>query len=249
MQLDVSSTSWTRVILLTIAGTLLSIAAAVLIDSYDLATGTWRWGEEPLNNVLIPAIIAPPLLLLLLRQMRRLALAHRELMTVASTDGLTQLLNRRAFTNLVDGYLSTLREGQSPHGTLLVIDVDYFKSVNDRFGHETGDAALQMVASAIRTKVRDRDLVARIGGEEFGVFLPGMSTPDAEILSERIRASIEAASLLVSGQTVEITASIGGVVFPQAEPFADLYRAADRQLYLAKSRGRNQVAFELLRAA
>lgn len=249
MRFDISATSRARVYLLTLAGTLLCIAASLAIDSYGFDTGTWRWGSDPLNNVLIPAVIAPPLLFLLLSKMRQLALAHRELMTVASTDSLTQCLNRRAFTAMVDGYLTTLREGQSASGTLLVIDVDFFKSVNDRFGHDKGDEALQLVAGAIRSMLRDKDLVARMGGEEFGVFLPGVAPPEAQAVGERIRRSIEAAPLVVSGQPFGITASIGGVTFPRPAPFAELYRAADQQLYLAKERGRNRVVIEQRLAA
>lgn len=241
MQLDLSATSRTRVYLLILAGTLFSIAAALLIDSYAFDTGEWRWGSDPLNNIVIPIIIAPPLLYLPLNQMRRLALAHRELMVIASTDSLTQCLNRRAFTSLVDGYLTSLRQGEPRDGTLLIIDVDFFKSVNDRFGHDKGDEALQLVAAAIRGMLRERDLVARMGGEEFSVFLPGVAPPEALAVGERIRRSIEAVPLNVGNQTYGVTASIGGVAFPHPVPFVDLYRAADRQLYLAKSRGRNQV--------
>lgn len=249
MRFDLSPTSRARVYLGTLAGTVLCIVAAVALDGYDVSSGTWRWGIEPLNNIVIPAIIAPPLLFLLLSKMRQLALAHRELLTLASTDSLTQCLNRRAFTAMVDGYLSRVHQGRSPQGTLLVIDVDYFKTVNDRFGHDKGDEALQLVAGAIRARLRDQDLVARIGGEEFGVFLPGTSTPEAELVGERIRQAIAAAPLDVGGEPVGITASIGGIIFRRPEPFADLYRAADRQLYLAKSRGRNQVAMESRLAA
>lgn len=243
MQLDLSATTRARVYLLTIAGTLLCIGAALAIDSFSFETLSWRWGSDPLNNVLIPGIVAPPLLFLLLSQMRQLALAHRELMTIASTDSLTRCLNRRAYTAIVEGYLDTLADRPQP-AALLVIDVDYFKSVNDRYGHDKGDEALVLVASVIRNAVRPNDVVARMGGEEFSVFLPGTAIEDARALGERIREKIEAARFRIAEQDVGLTASIGGVTYPEVATFADLYRAADLQMYLAKSRGRNQVVLE-----
>lgn len=248
MRLDISATSRARVYLLTLAGTLLCIGIAFAIDSFSLATMSWRWGSDPLNNALIPGVLAPPLLFLLLSQMRQLGLAHRELVTIASTDSLTQCLNRRAFTTIVEGYLASLSE-RTQTGALLVIDVDYFKSVNDRYGHDKGDEALVLVASAIRNTLRPNDLMARMGGEEFSVFLPGAAANDALLVGERIRQGIAAASFKIAGEYVTLTASIGGVAFPKPESFADLYRAADQQMYLAKSKGRNQVSLELLLAA
>lgn len=248
MRLDLSATSLARVYLLTLAGTLLCIGIAFAIDGFSIETLSWRWGSDPLNNALIPGILAPPLLLLLLSQMRQLALAHRELMAIASTDSLTRCLNRRAFTAMVEGYLASLSD-RAQTGALLVIDVDFFKSVNDRYGHDKGDEALLLVATAIRDTIRPQDLVARMGGEEFSVFLPGAATNDALLVGERIRQKIAGASFEIAGENVVITASIGGVAFPRPEPFASLYRAADQQMYLAKSKGRNQVSLQTLMAA
>lgn len=248
MQLNVSATSRGRVYLLTAAGTFLCIGMALIIDGFSFETGTWRWGSDPFNNVLIPGVLAPPLLFLLLSQMRQLALAHRELMTIASTDSLTQCLNRRAFTAMVEGYLASL-SGQNRHGALLVIDVDYFKAVNDRYGHDKGDEALELVATAIRSTIRPSDVVARMGGEEFSVFLPEAAAHDAVAVAERIRLEIAAASFRIAGETVGLTASIGGIAFPGATSFAELYRAADQQMYLAKAKGRNQVSVQTFLAA
>ncbi|MGV8952760.1 MAG: GGDEF domain-containing protein [Cypionkella sp.] len=234
--------------MLTIAGTALCMVAAVAIDSFSWSTGTWRWGSDPWNNFLIPGLVAPPLLFALLSQMRQLALAHRELLTVASTDSLTNVLNRRAYTAIVEGYLAAL-DGQTRDGALLVIDVDFFKAVNDRFGHDKGDEALALIASTIKTTLRPGDIVARMGGEEFSVFLPRTTLDDARAAGERIRREIAAHALDVSGQAVGLTASIGGIVFPETAPFLELYRAADQQMYLAKRRGRNQVAIDTRLAA
>ena len=176
-----SSTSLARVVSLTVAGTLLCISVAMAIDSFSFGTMTWRWGSDPLNNVVIPAVLAPPLLFLLLWKMRELAMAHREVLTAASTDSLTQCLNRRAFTAMVEGYLESLRGS----GALLVIDVDHFKSVNDTYGHVEGDKDLELIAGAIKGSVRSNDLVARMGGEEFSVFLPATDASGAAVAGKR----------------------------------------------------------------
>lgn len=248
MRLDISATSRARVYLLTLAGTLLCIGIAFAIDSFSLEELRWRWGSDPLNNALIPGVLAPPLLFMLLSQMRQLALAHRELVAIASTDSLTRCLNRRAFTSMVEGYLASLSAATTT-GALLVIDVDFFKSVNDRYGHDKGDEALLLVASTIQNTIRPQDLVARMGGEEFSVFLPGAAASDALLVGERIRQEIAAASFRIGGEQVGLTASIGGVAFPGPTSFAKLYRAADQQMYLAKSKGRNQVSLETRLAA
>lgn len=243
--LDLSPTGKARVYLGTIGGTLLCIVVALLIDGYDFATGAWRWGSEPMNNVLIPGVLAPPLLFLLLNQMRQLALAHREVLTAASTDSLTQCLNRRAFMAMVEGYIASVRGDAA----LLVIDVDYFKSVNDRFGHDTGDEALGMVAQAIRGSVRASDLVARMGGEEFSVFLPATDLAGARAAGEKIRERVASTEISADGELLHLSVSIGGVAFVSPAAFAELYRAADRLMYAAKGGGRDRSMLDTYRTA
>lgn len=238
VRIDLSSTSLARVVSFSVAGTLLCISVAMAIDSFSFDTMTWRWGSDPLNNVIIPTVLAPPLLFLLLWKMRELAIAHREVLTAASTDSLTQCLNRRAFTAMVEGYLESLRGS----GTLLVIDVDHFKSVNDSYGHDEGDKALELIADAIKGSVRPHGLVARMGGEEFSVFLPATDASGAAVVGETIRARIAATAFEVQGRLVSLSASIGGISFAEARPFAELYRAADQQMYLAKSLGRDTLS-------
>jgi diguanylate cyclase (GGDEF)-like protein len=242
--LDWSARGRARVWALTALGTLLCIAVAFAVDSYDMATGDWRWGSDPINNFVIPVLLAPPCFFFMLDKMRQLAIAHNELMTVASTDSLTSLLNRRAFTELVDGYLKRVEESErQPRGALLVIDVDHFKLVNDRFGHESGDEALKLIAQTIRESVRDTDLVGRIGGEEFCVFLPGQAVEGATALAERIRAAVAESEFAPRGARHDLSVSVGGVAFDQTAQFSELYRTADERLYAAKNNGRNRVEF------
>jgi len=250
LPIDWSARGRARVWLLTGIGTLICIAVAFMVDSYEVSTGRWRWGADPVNNLLIPLLLAPPFFYLLLSKMRQLAIAHTELMTVAATDSLTSLLNRRAFTEMVDGYMKRVEEaektaaGGAPGvGALLVIDVDHFKAVNDRFGHDRGDEALKLIAGTIRAAVRDTDLVGRLGGEEFCVFIPGQSPESASATAERIRRAVAEAEFAPGGARHGLSVSVGGVAFDHSYPFSDLYRRADERLYAAKHNGRNRVEF------
>ena len=244
VKIDWSSRGRARTWALTALGTLVCIAVAFGFDSYEFSTGAWRWGKDPINNLVIPLLLAPPFFFLLLDKMRELAIAHTELMTVAATDGLTSLLNRRAFTEMVDGYMKRVEEAErTTGGALLVIDVDHFKDVNDRFGHDTGDEALKLIAGTIRAAVRETDLVGRLGGEEFCVFIPGQSPELAAATAERIRLAVSEAEFLPGGAHHGLSVSVGGVAYDRSLPFSDLYRRADERLYAAKHNGRNRVEF------
>jgi diguanylate cyclase len=216
MNLNRSVQTWRQVVLLTVAGTLLCIVVAFLIDSFSFSDLTFRWGNEPHKNVVIPLLLAPPILLLLLSRMRELAIAHQQLQIIASTDGLTDCLTRRAFTTLVDAYLERFAiEETQRSGALLVIDI----------------------------ALREIDLVGRIGGEEFSVFLPGATPESALSVAERIRGNVAQALFAPQGEPVGITVSVGGATFGEPTNFSELYRDADQQLYKAKRTGRNRVLF------
>ncbi len=249
MKLDWSSKGRARVYAFTVLGTLVCVGFAFVFDGYSFKDGTWRWGSDPINNLLIPLILAPPLFLFILTKMRQLAIAHEELMTVAATDSLTSLLNRRAFTEMVDGYLNRVEEAAAAsHNALFVIDVDHFKDVNDRFGHENGDKALQLIAEAITETVHNSDLVGRIGGEEFCVFMPRKPSDHFPIAAERIRSAINNVDFVVNEQRHLLSVSVGGVIFERGATFSDLYRGADERLYVAKRNGRNRVELAVLPA-
>lgn len=118
-------------------------------------------------DILLPTALAAPLLFMLLRKVQQLAIAHRELSVIASTDSLTAVLNRGAFTMLVDAYLSAAsKETSIRSGALLVIDADYFKKINDKLGHQLGDQALKIIAKTIKGVLRNADIVGRIRGVE-----------------------------------------------------------------------------------
>ena len=213
-RLDLSARGWGRVMLFSASGTLVCSCVLSLLDSYSFETGTWRWGETPLNNIFIPLVVAPPFFVYLLSKLRELAIAHHELSIVASTDVLTSCLNRRAFTAMVDAYLErVIDEEAKREGALLIIDVDHFKKVNDSFGHECGDEALKIIAQTIKGVVREIDLVGRIGGEEFSVFLPGTDpsrTKSWQSGSEWPSATVE---FYPTESRCDLSVSVGGATY------------------------------------
>jgi two-component system, cell cycle response regulator len=165
-----------------------------------------------------------------------------ELKTLATVDGLTGVYNRREFCTQLQAEL----ERSQRHGhlcSLLILDIDHFKKLNDTYGHQAGDEALRCFATLIKERIRPADTLARYGGEEFVLILPETTDHDALILAERLRQAIATQPMLVSlSQTVNITSSMGLAVFPQdASSDLALIAAADQALYTAKRSGRNRV--------
>jgi len=155
--------------------------------------------------------------------------------TQAMKDRLTQLPNRAALEDALSNW------GTDP-GTLLCVDIDHFKRVNDTHGHAAGDAALKHVARLFRQALRDEDLAARIGGEEFAIWLPHTPLQPALEVAERIRKSIEASVVPWSGAELKVTCSFGVSAYPQVvSDLNNLLPSADSALYQAKTRGRNRV--------
>lgn len=242
LRIDLSPTGHGRVWVTMVLVTVGFIVLAFALDSLNWAqlddAGRLR---HILIDIFVPILVSGPIMYFLMDRMRQLAIAHRELEIVASTDSLTTVLNRGAFMTLVDAYLAKVSDEQQ-HGALLVVDADNFKAINDRFGHDRGDEALKLIASAIKGMLRGADLVGRIGGEEFGVFLPGSNREQAETVAERIRLGVASSVFMPDGSRRELSVSVGGAVFERHLDFSDLFRVADQQLYLAKSRGRNRTA-------
>jgi diguanylate cyclase (GGDEF)-like protein len=160
----------------------------------------------------------------------------------AVTDELTGLANRRRFMEVVELELKRAERFQSPLG-LLLVDLDDFKLVNDRFGHGTGDEVLRALSDVFRESLRDVDLAARLGGEEFAVLLPETDYSGAAGVAERLRASLASLELATpDGEGFGVTASFGVAVYPEAQSVDELLRTADAALYRAKAEGKNRVA-------
>lgn len=238
-----SPTGWPRVVVTTLVGTVFCIAIAMYVDSFNFAAmspDALHWAIW--QNILVPTALAGPMLFFVMYQMRRLALVQDELRVAATTDNLTSLLNRGAFKMLVEAYLdAAAKRAESRSGAMLVIDADHFKAVNDSFGHDAGDEALKLIARSINGTLRSGDLAGRLGGEEFGVFLPGAPSGECIKIAEKIRAAIAAVEFTPKAVAWPLTVSIGGATFSELPGYDRLYAAADECLFEAKRLGRNRV--------
>src|SRR6187401_126189 len=168
---------------------------------------------------------------------------NRRLEELAHTDPLTKTLNRRALGERLQAEMERVRRYTTTL-SLLMIDLDHFKLINDTHGHLTGDEVLIEVAALLQRVVRAVDIVARYGGEEFVVVLPETGAPGAEAFAERLRELIESQFFVASrGNPIRLTTSIGVSAFPgfAVESVEDLLTNADQALYRAKSEGRNRV--------
>lgn len=158
---------------------------------------------------------------------------------MAISDSLTGLYNRRYFMEAGRQRHAECLRHHTPLA-LAVADADFFKRVNDRYGHPAGDAVLAGIASALRTRSRISDVVARLGGEEFGILLPGMGEADARRVIDGMRQDIAGRPVSFGGMAIPVTVSIGLTVKP-GESFDSMFQEADRNLYLAKEAGRNRL--------
>ncbi len=169
-----------------------------------------------------------------------LARAKEEAEKLARTDALTGLPNRRSFFEDAEAEVRRTQRFEHPL-SLFILDIDHFKSINDRFGHALGDQALRAVSNAIRECLRDTDIIGRIGGEEFAAALPQSGTDTAVHIAERLRQSIQAIEFVADGQRVSLSASIGLATMRENESLDQLLARADELLYQAKSGGRDRV--------
>jgi diguanylate cyclase (GGDEF)-like protein len=166
----------------------------------------------------------------------RVALTHK---TAAMTDLLTGLFNRRAFLEAADRMIAKQARKSLPV-SLLLFDLDQFKSINDRFGHLVGDAALKVFARTVRTNMRATDVIGRLGGEEFVAILP-TEAGEAAVAAERVRAAFQAAGVAIANHEIGATVSIGIAAAAAPVEIELLLARADAVLYRAKRNGRNQV--------
>ena len=165
---------------------------------------------------------------------------HAEIEKMARTDGLTGLFNHRLFQEKLAEELMRLNRFSEPLSVLLT-DIDYFKKVNDTYGHPVGDLVLKGVSRIIRETIRDIDIPARYGGEEFAVILPGTGGEGAKQIAERLRKTIMETSFAADGKTFKVTISVGLSTSPSdAIAKEELIEKADQALYHAKHHGRNR---------
>lgn len=244
-KLNFGRTGRARVALIAFLGTLGCTIVALLTVSYTtqfMPPGLPRTLSFAAAYV-VPLLMSAPIFYVFADKLRQLAVAHEELAVIASSDSLTSCLNRGAFVTLVDAYLTQVNSPHDIRGSLLVIDADRFKVINDRFGHSAGDTALRLISSAIKSVIRSVDLVGRVGGEEFAVFLPQADRDVAARVAERIRLAVASTTFQSRDEDYQLSVSIGGVSFQRRANFDEIFNAADARMYEAKRSGRNRVVF------
>jgi len=171
-----------------------------------------------------------------------LTLANRRLQHAALTDSLTELANRRAGMTVLKQAISAAPRHQQAL-SIISLDIDHFKSINDRYGHATGDLVLQGVSQCLREAARREDTVCRWGGEEFLIICPAMSLPEGVQMAERLRKKIAELPMVVNGRSIPCTVSLGLAAWTNSSSSEEqLLAQADTALYAAKAGGRNRVA-------
>jgi diguanylate cyclase (GGDEF)-like protein/PAS domain S-box-containing protein len=171
---------------------------------------------------------------------------EKKLESLASTDALTGLWNRRYFFEIGHNECKRTRRYKAKFG-MLMIDIDHFKDINDTYGHAAGDLVLKNTAEIFRKSLRDVDIAARIGGEEFAVLMPNTDIEGARIVAERLRNAVESSEFVYEGTALKITISVGISDCSNVNSIDEMMKNADDALYEAKSSGRNCVKVKQIR--
>ncbi|MEL6346179.1 MAG: diguanylate cyclase [Myxococcota bacterium] len=196
--------------------------------------GDWIWLEMAFNAAWTED---GEKLIVVSRDVSRQHALEQELLALIQQDPLTGLLNRRAAFEALHSFPYTPDRPL----TMAILDLDHFKRINDTYGHPAGDQALKVFAELLRDNLRGSDLMARIGGEEFMILLPGANPEAARMVVDRIREKLSALRIHTGTSVFQITVSVGqATMLPQDTPDS-LYQRADRALYEAKAKGRNRV--------
>ncbi|HLX21242.1 MAG TPA: GGDEF domain-containing protein [Gaiellaceae bacterium] len=212
----------------------------------SVSAGTRDFRKRALLAALLTLISAAAFVLPLARPLSRFVgdLRHR-----ADSDALTGLANRRMLEERLGEEIARAQR-HNAHLALVLVDIDNFKRINDRYGHQSGDEVLQVVSATLAGSLREADLAARFGGEEFALVLPGTKVEGAHQVAENIRRAIAQTDVPgPNGERVDVTASFGIAGFPTCQTMRDLIRIADEHLYQAKRDGRNRVVAAVSQSA
>lgn len=230
---------------------LVSAIAAVVCVAISVLIGVIRGVPAGMLSISIslifPLITAFPAMIVVFHRNSQLSKAynalekaHQELQARSKIDYMTGLYNREAFFEMMRNVRSRVDAG-----ALLLIDADHFKNINDQHGHAVGDRALKLIAYALQNVTRKGDLVGRVGGEEFCVYLPNAGRVAAAGVAERIRVEIENTPFYIAEHRTEpLTVSTGGAIAQKSDSNSQIFSRADHCLYEAKNQGRNCVVFE-----
>lgn len=224
-----------------VGGGLLSVPFGVLVAAcylYNYGAPTDAAGYIDLANAVACGVLI--ILFMHVYEGRRTE-AYQALQRIARTDTLTGIANRGSFEQSL---IQSILEAERSHNPLVLVtlDIDYFKTVNDRWGHDAGDKALQHICAILSERLRITDSLGRLGGEEFGLVLRNTNRAGAEPLVETLRKQICNRPLQYGKQTIELSATFGIAEWPtDGRTIDELYRCVDQRLYCGKNRGRNQV--------
>jgi diguanylate cyclase len=222
------------------------VGVQLLAATLAIVTGGFGWAPQtsmPEMLATLPFLMSYPLILsaMIYKLTQRVRQQNRLLARISSIDGLSELLNRAHWEESVDRILASCRTNNGV-ASLLMIDIDHFKQINDRYGHTVGDEVIGRIGAIIRRNMREGDIAGRYGGDEFGVVLNGVDAVTAAQIAERIRSSIHAAGFEHAAD-LHCTLSIGIAQSGEGARDARAWvRQADAALYNAKLRGRNQLA-------
>ena len=244
LSMDKISLGGARLLARTATAQMLACGAAVLLFGLEVRPQT------TMLNVIacLPLLVVYPILVgVVTNQLsRRVREQNRQLAKLSRTDGLSTLLNRTAWEEVAATEFRRHRRSGSPV-SLLMLDIDHFKRINDSFGHPAGDEVIRGIGALLRLSMREFDVAGRYGGEEFGIILPETGFAGAKVIAERIRKAIEAA-VMVESEDIRCTVSIGAATADQGTAdHGEWIARADRALYRAKQLGRDRtVQFEEL---
>ncbi|WP_260704933.1 GGDEF domain-containing protein [Edaphobacter flagellatus] len=225
-------------LLLTLASTLGSVLVTLTLAWLLGLTGVGYLYSGVIGTI-VPMIMVPLTMSRIIRLTVELGEARAKLHYMATHDSLTSTYNRSYFMSRFEAERRRAQKIKAPL-SIMMIDVDEFKSINDCYGHIGGDIALEAIARAIRTPLRPQDTLARYGGEEFIVLLPETALDEACAIAERLRRSVSMTRVSIQEETIAVTVSIGLSSVEQG--FAHVIDRADAALYEAKRGGRNRWA-------
>ncbi len=222
--------------LMTIVITAISVASPVTVlavaMSYTGASGKGFWLVLAIG-ALIPLFIAPPISVFSLSILRLLTQTIEKVDAYVRLDTLTGVLTRAYL-------LGQIRDRLSDGGSFLMVDADHFKAINDTYGHDIGDEALKTIAEVLSNHVSYDAIIGRLGGEEFGIFLPGAREKEAADAAAQLCDGMRRSGKVIAGHELELTISIGGAVHIEGESLEKTMKLADVALYQAKRTGRDR---------
>lgn len=208
--------------------------------SIELANQRLRTFQWLITVLLLLISVIAFLIIRTKKDARKLVTQHKKLEQVSRVDDLTKLYNRRYFLKCLNEEFESFCKNDKDNACLLMIDIDHFKAINDNHGHASGDLALQKVAEIIKQQSHQSTLCARYGGEEFILLLRGSNLENTFQFAENLRRAIQSNKIMIEGQTICITCSIGIAAYSNTSKYHDWIKNADSAMYQSKRNGRNQ---------